>query len=180
MRKIGLCLRDRSHASDCMVRPQKSEPHSRRRGVKPLSTIRCATRAGSLTHKSVARSMARTTRLVAMGFFRTNSRFPANMQQKYCDHGRSRALLTMTRPMFCARKRCGSGGNPRKASILPSANKSIGLTFALVTHSISLAGSSPTSVAIALRKTCWADLKRLNADGSTLQIGDAAYALLGE
>lgn len=46
----------------------------------PPSTIRCATRAGAVTHKSVARSMARTTRLVAMGFFRTNSRFPANMQ----------------------------------------------------------------------------------------------------
>ena len=48
--------------------------------------------------------MAPTTRLVAMGFFRTNSQSPANMQQKCCDHGRSFALLTMTRPMFCARQ----------------------------------------------------------------------------
>ena len=63
---------------------------------------------------------------------------------------------------------------------MPSANNSIGLTFALVTHSISLAGLSPTSVAIALRKTCVGDFEPLNADGSTLQIGDAAYALLGE
>src|SRR5215470_17658633 len=33
--------------------------------------------------------MARTTRLVATGFMATNSRLLANMQQKYCDHGRS-------------------------------------------------------------------------------------------
>jgi hypothetical protein len=39
------------------------------------------------------------------------------MQQKYCDHGRSRALLTMTRPTPRPRKSCGSGGNPRNASI---------------------------------------------------------------
>ena len=43
------------------------------------------------------------------------------MQQKYCDHGRSVALLSNTRPTFLARSSCPSGGKARKASILPSA-----------------------------------------------------------
>ena len=37
------------------------------------------------------------------------------------------ALLTITWPILRARSSCGSGGKPRKASILPSANSSIGL-----------------------------------------------------
>src|SRR5215470_12153620 len=49
------------------------------------------------------------------------------MQQKYCDQGRSVALLKITRPMLRARSSCGSGGKPRNASIFPSANNSIGL-----------------------------------------------------
>src|SRR6516164_10736291 len=64
------------------------------------------------------------------------------MQQKYCDHGRSVALLKITWPMLRARKSCGSGGQPRKASIFPSANSSIGVGE--VTQRISFAGSSPT------------------------------------
>lgn len=52
---------------------------------------------------AVAFSIARTTRLVATGYFRTNSRFPSNTQQKYCDHGRSTAVLTKERPSFRAR-----------------------------------------------------------------------------
>ena len=42
---------------------------------------------------SVALKTERTTRLVAIGLRRTKSALPINMQQKYCDHGRSTALL---------------------------------------------------------------------------------------
>jgi signal transduction histidine kinase len=61
-----------------------------------VATIRCAAAAGSVAQKSVAFRIARSARLVAMGFLRTNSRLPASMQQKYCDHGRSVELLTTT------------------------------------------------------------------------------------
>src|SRR5690606_19401752 len=54
--------------------------------------------------------MARSTRLVAIGWLRMNSALPASIQQKYSDHGRSVELLTMTRPMSRARSSCGSGG----------------------------------------------------------------------
>ena len=69
------------------------------------------------------------------------------MQQKYCDHGRSTALLTMTWPMRRARSSWGSGGNPRNASILPSMNSSFGLTFGSVTHGVSV-GVEPDMAAI--------------------------------
>jgi hypothetical protein len=45
---------------------------------------------------SLALSTARTTRLVAIGLRRTKSAVPNAMQQKYCDHGRSTALLRIT------------------------------------------------------------------------------------
>ena len=47
--------------------------------------------------------MARSARLVAIGFFRANSRFAATTQQKDCDHGRSSVLLSTTWPIFLAR-----------------------------------------------------------------------------
>ena len=65
------------------------------------------------------------------------------MQQKYCDHGRSTALLTMTWPICRARSSCGSGGKPRKASILPSANSSIGFGDVLATQWMSLRRIEP-------------------------------------
>ena len=52
---------------------------------------------------AAAFKMARTTRLVATGLLRTNSRLSASMQQKYCDQGRSKAVLTMTWPAWRAR-----------------------------------------------------------------------------
>ena len=58
---------------------------------------------------SVALSMARTTRLVAIGLRRTKSALPINMQQKYCDHGRSTALLKITSPVPTARVSCAPG-----------------------------------------------------------------------
>src|SRR5215471_15430601 len=51
------------------------------------------------------------------------------MQQKYCDHGRSRPLLTITWPTCRARSSCESGGYARNASILPFENRSNGLTL---------------------------------------------------
>ena len=48
---------------------------------------------------SAAFKIARTARLVATGCFRTNSRFPATIQQKYWDQGRSMLLLTTTCPI---------------------------------------------------------------------------------
>src|SRR6267142_3549231 len=81
------------------------------------------------------------------------------MQQKYCDHGRSMELLTMTRPILRARNSCGSGGKPRNASILPSAKRSIGLGDELVTQRMSFAGSSPTYDAMPLRNVYWLEPK---------------------
>ena len=63
--------------------------------------------------------MARSARFVAFGCLRTNSRLPANIQQKYCDQGGSKALLTTTCPICFARSVCGPGGNPRKAPTFP-------------------------------------------------------------
>src|SRR5437867_5455473 len=40
---------------------------------------------------AAAFKIARSARLVAIGCLRTNSRLPVAMQQKYCDHGRSRS-----------------------------------------------------------------------------------------
>src|SRR5207245_4383560 len=88
--------------------------------------------------------MARNTRLVATGFLRMKSLLPASMQQKYCDHGRSMALLTITRPILRARSSCGSGGKPGNASIFPAAHSSIGVGEEPVPRAIAVAGSSPT------------------------------------
>src|SRR2546430_16362543 len=69
---------------------------------------------------------------------------PVAMQQKYCDHGRSVALFTTTRPTFFARSSCGIGGKPRKASILPSARSFIDTVAGCVTQVTSRRGSTPT------------------------------------
>ena len=61
------------------------------------------TRSGSSAQMLDAFRMARTARFVAMGCFRTKSRLPASMQQKYCDHGRSVVLFMITCPIFLAR-----------------------------------------------------------------------------
>ena len=59
--------------------------------------------------------------------------------------GRSSVVLTMTCPIFFACSSCGCGGNPRKASTLPSMNRRIDSTYVLVMiHSTSLRGSMPT------------------------------------
>ena len=56
-------------------------------------------------------------------------------------------LLTITCPMFLARTSCKTGGLARKASILPSTNRSIGCSDGSVTQRKSLAGSRPTKLA---------------------------------
>src|SRR5262245_60925610 len=96
--------------------------------------------------------IARTARLVATGFFRTNSRFPAIEQQKYRDQGRSVIVLTMTRPTFFARSSCGSGGKAMNPSIFPSVRRRIDSAEGCVTNLKSLLGSRPTYAAIAARK----------------------------
>src|SRR6266446_3278394 len=70
--------------------------------------------------------------------------------------GRSSAVLRITWPVLRARSSCGSGGNPRKASILPSTKSSSGLTDGSVTQRMSLSGSSPT----------WATIRLSNAAGA--------------
>src|SRR5262245_61514890 len=76
------------------------------------------------------------------------------MQQKYSDHGRSTAPLTMTWPIWRARNSCGSDANPRNASILRSANSSSGFTDGsmLGTPRMSRVGLSPTWVAIKVSR----------------------------
>ena len=51
-----------------------------------------------VTQRSAALRTARRTRFVATGCFWAYSREPASMQQKYCDQGRSTAVLTITWP----------------------------------------------------------------------------------
>src|SRR6266478_6416619 len=125
--------------------------------VKPPSTSSRAARAGSVAHKSAALRMARVTRLVAIGYFRTNSRWPASMQQKYCDQGRSTVLSTITWPTRRACNSCGSGGKPRKPSSFPSMKSCIGFTDGLTTQLMSLLGSIPTCAAIGARNICWGE-----------------------
>src|SRR5437763_1851682 len=55
------------------------------------------------------------------------------MQQKYCDHGRSIALFSMTRPIFRARSFCDSTGMAKNASTGPSRNSCVGATVGFVT-----------------------------------------------
>jgi len=70
--------------------------------------------------------------------------FATAMQQKYWAHGRSVPMLTSTRPIFFARSSWGSGGNPRKASILRSASNRIPSGASCTTHRTSFRGSRPT------------------------------------
>src|ERR1700756_6060783 len=93
------------------------------------------------------------------------------MQQKYCDHGRSIALLKITWPILRARNSCGSGGSPRNASIFPSANSSIGLGEELVTQRISFAGSSPTYEAMPLINVYWLQPMAFTPPGFPLWAG---------
>src|SRR6516162_2725199 len=72
------------------------------------------------------------------------------MQQKYCDQGRSTAVLTSTCPTCRARSSWGCGGKPKKASICPCAKSSSGLTEGSVTQWKSLPGSRPTWPAISV------------------------------
>ena len=61
------------------------------------------------------------------------------MQQKYCDHGLSVAVLRITRPMLRARSSCGSGGKPEKGVDLALGEQLHGLAGeALATQSMSL------------------------------------------
>ena len=99
---------------------------------------------------SVALRIARTARSVPTGFFNTNCFRAAMMQQKYWSQGRSCAVLTITRPLFFARKSCGCGGNARNASTLPSTKDCIMPSKLLAsTQLMSFRGSMPTYATIA-------------------------------
>src|SRR6516162_2586569 len=93
------------------------------------------------------------------------------MQLKYCDHGRSSVVVAMTWPACRARSSCGSGAKPTKASILPSANNSSGLTLRSVTEWMSLAALSPTWGGHQGQQV---GLGRLDTYALPLQLGDAA------
>src|SRR3954466_9098541 len=91
------------------------------------------------------------------------------MQQKYCDHGLSAARLRIAWPILRACSSCGSGGNARKASTLPSANSAMKLPAGLVTQSMSLRGSSPTCAAVSTRSATDAGV-RLGRAGRGRQV----------
>src|ERR1700722_367049 len=130
---------------------------------------------------SVALIMARTTRLVAIGLRRAKSALPINVQQKYCDHGRSTALLRITWPVLRARSSCAQGGKVMNASILPFVRRSFLLAPPMAIQLMSLAGSSPTLAAMILRKKYDARVRRVaGAYGLALQIDDAADRFVGE
>src|SRR3984893_3978582 len=123
--------------------------------------------------------MARVTRLVAIGYFCTNSRRPASMQQKYCDQGRSTVLSTITWPTRRACNSCGSGGKPRKPSSFPSMKSCIGFTDGLTTQLMSLLGSIPTCAAIAPGTYAGAS-QRVDSNRLTPQVGDAVDVVIDE
>ena len=90
------------------------------------------------------------------------------------------ALLRITWPILRARSSCGSGGKPRNASILPSANSSIGLADGLVTQSISSVGIEPDIGGHDREKHVRARAERLDAHAFALQIEDGADGLVRE
>src|SRR5260370_11175644 len=114
------------------------------RGVYPLSTRARAARSGWLAHISADFKMARKARLVAIGFFLTNSRLAVTRQQKYWDHGRSVALLTTTWPIFLARNSWAFGGKPRNAYTFPSVSNRTDSIAGWIDHLMSFRGSKPT------------------------------------
>ena len=101
---------------------------------------------------SVALIMARTTRLVAIGLRRTKSTLPINMQQKYCDHGRSTALLRITWPVPSGAQFLRPRRRGHERIDLVVCEKVLS-TPVRATQLMSLAGSSPTLAAMILSKT---------------------------
>src|SRR5690242_17922322 len=91
--------------------------------TKPLSTRNCATRLGSLAHRSVALRNARSARLTATGCCLTKSSRLAIKQHVCCDHGLSLAVFTNTCPTFCLRSCDTQGYVAKKASIFPVLNR---------------------------------------------------------
>ena len=89
--------------------------------ANPRSTRNRAVCSGCVAQTVFALSSARTTYLVAIGFFLTKSRLPATTQQKYRDQGLSAPLLRITWPTLFARSSWGTGGKPTSASIFPAA-----------------------------------------------------------
>src|SRR5689334_644892 len=84
-----------------------------------------AARSGSVAQTSAALNSARNALLAAIGLLSTYDFGIEAIQQKYCDQGRSRVVLTRTLPAFFRRISCGWGGKARNASTLPSRNSRI-------------------------------------------------------
>src|SRR3954463_14372035 len=95
---------------------------------------RCAAIAGSAAQTSALLKIARIARLIATGCWRRYSLLVANMQQKYCDQGRSVVVLRITWPILRRCIRCAIGGIANKASASPAANDSAASSHELVIH----------------------------------------------
>src|SRR6266536_3186993 len=80
---------------------------------------------------------------------------------------------------FIALSCCGSGGKPRKASILPSASCCIDTTGDCATQLTSLRGSRPTCAAIMAIKACCPPSSS-HAHGLAFQISDRAHPISTE
>ena len=120
--------------------------------------------------------MARSTRLVATGYLRTI--FPVARQHaaEILRPWPVHAVLTMTWPTCRARRSCGSGGKPRKASILPSAKapavgERVGDPMDVLYRVEPDMGGHHVSIRRRRPQTC-------NADALALQVGNAADAFV--
>ena len=102
------------------------------------------------------------------------------MQQKYCDHGRSTALLRIVWPIFLARSSCGWGGVPRNASIFPWTKSSVGLTSFSQDPLDIVDGIEPDIGGHEGQPHVSRVVETINAHPLAPQIRDAADALVGD
>ena len=125
-------------------------------------------------------STARTARLVATGYSSMNSVLPVNMQQKYCDQGWSRALLTITRPILPGAQLLG---------LRRKAEEGIDLALGVELDRLRVLARDPVDVLgrvqpdigrHAGQKHVLARAESLDADALALEVGDRPDALIAE
>ena len=115
-RRTGRRHPDRSRARADSGSPSLFAAHNRTRSPWPPP----AGRLPGLGGAQVRRLRDRAQRSLGRDGIPANEfRLPATMQQKYCDQGRSRPLLTTTWPIFFCRSSCGTGESPSGRRLFP-------------------------------------------------------------
>ena len=110
----------------------------------------------------------------------TNSRLPTTMQQKYCDQGRSIALLTTTWPIFFARSSCGPGESRGTHRSCPRRGAASPRPADASTQVMSLRGIEPDVGLPCWQEDVLGDSSAEHGDGLALQVADRPDALGAE